>query len=533
MKSSVVFKSASVANILYPLCFSLVTLLVLAVFVWLLVRNMHKKETETVASDEARAVSAVKRVDFTALLLVFLIIGLILRLIFVFAVKGYRPDNNVFIALFEYIKNNGFVSRYYTVNGTGVFPISYYIYAFMGVFYNAGLTSTSVMTPFLLKLPLVIADLITAFILYKLAEKYVNSYVAIVVAGFVCVFPVFIFASSVWATQYALLTMFLALSLYFVARKNHVALIGCYSAALLTHKDAVYLWPLFAVFVIYSFVKAVICIRAEKIGSFVAIWKNPDTRPAFTIPVSVFGFLIISYLISLPVLIHSFGAGFFTFIYRIYLAPLGSFTNFGHNALGIFNLFMRNGVDIGSKFPKVVFIVLFAAIVTGIVLLVYLSKKNRANLIYLAAYILLTLATYFVGFSEFSLLPVLTILLLAFLLIRDKRILMIFAILSVAIIVNASAVMASAGYYNNLSDYYVGMGDITNPEYTGSVIFKGGVVAVGIVCSVLAVLAHLYSTIVLLDISMSNKRKLLPTKDNANFGQAMAAFFRMKDKNAK
>ena len=66
--------------------------------------------------------------------------------------------------------------------------------------------------------------------------------------------------------------------------------------------------------------------------------------------------------------------------------------------------------------------------------------------------------------------------------------------------------------------------------YTGSEILSGGISAVNIVCSALAVLTHLYATVVLLDISMSNKRKVLPYDSNIGFGRAMAEFFSIKKK---
>ena len=205
-------------------------------------------------------------------------------------------------------------------------------------------------------------------------------------------------------------------------------------------------------------------------------------RPVITVPASIAVFALLSYLVSLPLMIGSFGAGYFTFFYRLYLRPLASFTSFGHNSLGIFNLFMRNGKELNARFPSVVFTVLFAVIVTAIVLLVYLSKKNRANLVFLCAYVLLTLATYFVGFDEFSLLSAIVLFLLSFVLIRDKRILAVLALLTLPVIVNASAVMASADYYNNDIAYRF----TEAAEYTGSELLRGGAAAVTVVCSAIA-----------------------------------------------
>ncbi len=517
MKFTGVLLSVSAVNVLFPLLFSLFTVAIAAVFVWLMVRTVGK--TESAAGDGAESS---KQLNMGALLLVALVIGLILRLIFVFVIRGFLSDVNVITDMFKQLASNGFGGSYYKNEGTAIFPLSYYIYSLFGAFANLfSLDANSVVMPFFVKFPLIISDLITAFVLYKLTKKYLNSVAAVIVAGFVCVFPVFVFASSVWGTQYSLLAMFLALSFYFLSSKNFIATIGCYGAAMLAHKDAIYLFPLFAVFVIYGLVKASIAVHKEKGITFKGVLNNPALRPVFTIPVSIVCMLIISYLISLPLMIGSFGAGFFTFIYRIYLAPVATFDLFGRNSLGIFNLFMRNGKGLSSRFPSIVFAVLFAVIITGIVLLVYLSKKNRANLVFLGGYILLTLATYFVGFTEFSLLAALIVLLISFLLIRDKRILMIFVALSLLVMINASAVMANAGYYNNLIDYYTS---------DAEEILTGASAAVTIVCSALAVVTHLYSTVVLLDISMSNKRKILPYGENANFAKAMADFFRIKNK---
>ncbi len=105
-------------------------------------------------------------------------------------------------------------------------------------------------------------------------------------------------------------------------------------------------------------------------------------------------------------------------------------------------------------------------------------------------------------------------------LIRDKRILAVLALLTLPVIVNASAVMASADYYNNDIAYRF----TEAAEYTGSELLRGGAAAVTVVCSAIAVLVHLFATVVLLDISMSNKRKVLPYAENATFAQAMKAF---------
>ncbi len=515
------YLSASAANVLYPLFFTLCTVAALIGFVWLMIRYIGKKDEVVQSADgqEARPVAP----NFAGLLLLMLTGGLILRLIFAFVGYGYRPDTMTVTRMFDALSANGFGKSYYADNGTLLFPVTYYIYALFGALVKLfGIGHNTIMLAFFIKLPLIIADLVTACLLYRIARKYVNGYVAVTVAGFVCVFPLFIFASSVWATQYSLLAMFTVLSFMFMAEKNFVATTGCYAATLLCHKDAIYLFPLFAVFLIYNLVKACMQLKGNKV-SFRALLADPNLRPVFTIPVSIVGFLPISYLVSLPLMIGSFGAGFFTFLYRLYFKPLGSIGIFGHNALSIFNVFMRNGRELNTRFPTVVFVVLFAVIITGIVLLVYLSKKNRANLVYLGGYIVLTLGIYFIGFSEFGLLSATVLLLMAFLLIRDKRILSVLLLLSLPMMLNAACVMSSANFYNTLPEY-----DVANAS---TLLSGAGGTAVSIICSVIAVLSHLYATFVLLDISMSDKRKLLPYAPHAGFADVFKLYFRREKNN--
>ena len=73
----------------------------------------------------------------------------------------------------------------------------------------------------------------------------------------------------------------------------------------------------------------------------------------------------------------------------------------------------------------------------------------------------------------------------------------------------------------NLSYYTAG-------SFTGVGLLSGGYSAINIVCSVLAVLTHLYSTMLLLDISMSSTRKLLPFDQSANFAVAMKGLFKIE-----
>lgn len=497
-------------DVLFIVLFLLFSVAVLLLAVYLLSNVINRAP-----ASEATAADGSKNFNFTGVLLMLLAIGFVVRLVFVFVVKGYRDEFRTYTAFFEAL-GSGSIATYYKSNGVTLYPVTAYIMGLFGAIANAcGINSASAAMPLMVKLPFVICDILTAWLLYRAAKKYINEYVGLIVAGLVCLFPPFIFASSVWGSVYSLLGFFIVLTFYFVASKNFAALIGAYSLALLTAKDAMYLFPVIAVFVIYSLVKSSIYVHRNKPVSFGALIKNKNSCGVVLIPIYIVASVILMYLVSLPAIIQ-ITANPFMWLSLVFFRPLATMTSFGHNALNIFNLFGRNGTELVAKFPSVVFVVLFALIVTALVLLVYLSRKNRANLSFLGAFVVLTLSVFYMGFSELNLIAVSGLLLLAFILIKDKRILQIFGLMGFSLLFNASTVMANAGYLNNLTDF--DLSSTSNSLYTGSVLLNsGGGMAVNIICSCITVLTFVYATLILLDFSMSNRRKLFADLENRNF----------------
>lgn len=498
-------------DIIFAIIMALLTIGVAVIGVWLLVKYIGKDKNAVPSGDKT----------FVKIFTLLIFGGIVFRLALSLLFKGYRGDYDVITEAMETVSASGF-KNYYRSNGILLYPLTLLVYAFFGLIANSfGLASTSYAMGLFVKLPLIIADVVTAIILYRAASKYVNGYVALIVSGMFLLMPVFMISSAVWGSIYSLLCAAIVSSLYFMANRNYIGLFASYTASLLIMKEALYLFPLFAVFIIYNFVKALSKVIKDKIP-VKSIWNNAEVCQVIRTPIYFAASVLAAYLISLPTFISSYGAGFLGWIYRFSFKPLADAAKFGFNSLGIFNIFTKNGDLLGSNFPTVVFAVIFGLIILGIVLLVYLSKKNRANLVFLAGFIIFTLATYYVDFTALTLIPVLAIFLLAFILIKDRRILHVFIVLCLLVFVNAASVLISAGYLNNASDYL-----FDSAFYTGTDLLDSGAgMVVSIICSVAAVITHLYSTLILLDLSMSNKRKLLPYNSSVSFGKSLIAFIK-------
>jgi len=516
--------------IVYVVLFAVFCVVVAALAVWLLTKYIRRaKYAESYAAklavyedkvkaaegDEEALKKLVKpvRFSFVGILVAIIGLGVLLRVLFTFLVTGYRHEINY---LFDAYFGSGLLAR------DGVYTARIYIYSFIGLFVRLfNVNAASLTASLFVKLPLILADIGLIIILYHAAKKHINEYCGLVMAGFAAFFPPFIFASSVWGSIYSLMAVFLVLALYFMANKNYLGMFGAYTLAVLTASTALFLFPVFAVFVVYQFIKSIKYLRAYKISGFKAVWADKKSRNAIYLPLLILSFLIVSWLISLPMTLHLGGANPFMFIYFVYILPLTRATFFGFDGLNVFNLFFRNDGEMGLSLSFTVFFaVLFVVIITALVLLVYISRKNRANLIYLAGYVLLTINIYFIGATALTLVPVLGILTLALVFVRDRRMLALTFVLGLLMTLNASFVLMSAGHWNS---HY-----ITAPLIQPYLFADTGWFVANYVLSALIVVTHVFATLVLLDIAIANKRKLFADLPDASFGKSLTKFLKAK-----
>ena len=437
-------------------------------------------------------------------LLVILAVGFIIRLIFGMTIRGYRSDYNVILTMFDDLDRYG-VGTYYTGNFSYcLYPIAYFIYLLFGGISNAaGLTSfSSLSAQFMVKLPLIISDVLAAFAVYKIAKNYFNERVAYVLCAFVCVCPIFFIGSVVWTAPITFTAMFTCFALYYLAKKNYLAMSAFATAATFSSKEGIYLFPVFAVFSIFHLVRAIMYLVAAKKAVDTPDYKTlilGECNAVFTVPLGFIGSVTAAYLLGLT-MFAGYSYNIFTFIYEFMLAPLVTFDNFTYNGLSIYTIFNLNGSVPNTRFPSVLFAVLFTLIVTAIVCIVYFSKRNRGTMVMLAAYSMFTLSVYYPGSTAVTLTAALTLTAAAYAIVKDKRLLAVLFVAGLSYVINASSVMACAGFLNNLDNY----------SLSASTFFMdGGLAAVPIVCSVFTVLSHLLFTFTTVSVGTTGTKKML------------------------
>lgn len=453
------------------------------------------------------------KVKNTALILAgVLVAGFALRLVFALCVRGSRADYGVFVTMIKSLQLSG-PSGYYKGDASNVlYPIVYFVYLIFGGLANAmELSSNSLGMQFMIKLPLIIADLLTAFAVFKIADKYINRATALVLAGFVCICPIFFIGSAIWCSPITFTVMFACFACYYLARKKHAATIAFAMLAAFSSKEGIYLFPVVFVFSVYHLVRAAINIKRDKPKGGAVL--GADYRAVIAVPVSFVLSFVAVYLLGL-IMVHSHSYNPFKYIYEFLLAPLSGWTYFTLDGLSVYSIFNRSGATAGARFPSWLFVCLFVAIIFGVVGVVYFTKRNRATMVLLIAFSLLTMQVYYPDSTAVSMQGVLAVILAAYALNRDKRILYVLFTVGLCFAVNSLTTLGSIGQMNNLNDY----------DLTAQAV--GGIKAVTIACSVITVIAHLYFTVVTVSVGMTGQRRMLDSK--RTIGGSLSEFFAIK-----
>ena len=427
------------------------------------------------------------------------VVGFVARIIFAALITGYRADMSAMTGIAGIPVNE--------IYGGGIIfaPITAYIVAAFGGFGRLfSLESDSVGMQIMLKMPFLLADVGVFVLLYLIASKYLNKVISLVLASFVYLNPAIIWNSAISGQFNALTVLVLVAVMYALLRRNFLAMILLLGLAVLVDPFSLFFFPPVLVLSIYYYIRAIRKIRDNGTGFDIkAIVKDKEMRVVFSLPLYYIVALLGMYLVTLP-LLNPIGFNFFTdFFHTFLVVPISGVTIFGYNALSIYNIFGRNTLPLGN-FPNVAFALIFLALVFAVVAFVYLSKKNRANLTLAAICAAMMVAVFYMGFRENALIPILGLLILAYIVIQDKRIMHIFAVLSLLLIVNPALVFISAGYLNNLAAN----------EIAGTTTIVGGpAFVINIIASAIAVAAVVYFIYLILDIAMQNNRKAIRTFD--------------------
>jgi dolichyl-phosphate-mannose-protein mannosyltransferase len=347
-----------------------------------------------------------------------LVFAFLLRVALAPAIKGYAAD----VGLFRFWSQKAAENLFGIYQGDFFLdypPFYLYVLFFIGKLAGfMGLTGSDPLYTLLLKLPAIIADIVTGYLLYSVARKHFAGIWPTIIAVIYVFNPAIILDSAIWGQVDSFLVMFLAFG-YLLMDSKQPALAGLpLAAAILTKPQGLYFLPI----IFYELLKRKdwkLLLRTAALGIFSCI------------------------VIILPFALRMGPA----WIFKLYF---NTAEGYQYATLNAFNLFGLAGANLKPdseiflifSYKAWGFFFIFALLAYTAIL--YWKGKGR-QLSYITALILsLGMFVLSVRMHERYMFPVLFFLLMAVILTRDKWSLIFFGTASFTVFVNTFVVLNGA-----------------------------------------------------------------------------------------
>lgn len=384
-----------------------------------------------------------------------LLAALALRLVLSYYIVGHKTDINCFTAWGDRVATNGFKNFY---AGFADYPPGYiYILGLMskisnilghGV-YTVNGTYDAVHVA-LIKLPAILADLGSAYLVYKLARKKLRFDASFLVMTFIALNPVLMYVSGGWGQIDQILTVLLVCSILLLLDNKPIRGGIVYGLAILIKPQALMMGPILAIAYIFYvfddnfFALADVEAQQRKDSRGIRMLKT-------AIAVVCACFLII--VTAIPFATEEMPW------YQIILEKyLGTATSYEYASVNAYNLYSLVGANwkhideiaiLGLNYGQLGTIGMVLSVGFGAVLYIVGRKKHIGSLSLAAAYTFAGLFTLGHYMHERYLVPTLLLLLVAYLLYSDRRLLWTFVAYTGSLLVNCIA----AFYYSELHEY--------------------------------------------------------------------------------
>jgi len=383
---------------------------------------------------------------FLMLLFAAFLFRLVLSLIFV----GHSTDINCFMAWGNAVAEYG-TSNFYTSGMFADYPPGYmYICGALATlcdwlnigYYSAGMV-------FLFKLPATIADILTAVLIYRLAEcRGIKRSFAFVLSAIMVCNPAAMFVSGAWGQIDSVLALLVILAFHLFLQHFEIAAGAVYALAILLKPQALMFGPLFA---IAYFTRIV-------------LEKQFRMKQLLKTAIAVVSAFAVLFALSLPFK----GEQQFGWLIEKYADTAGSYAYASIEAFNMPALLGDNWAPVSKTVLGVPYtmwgsLFIAAAVIWGGYLYIFVALKAREKensvaphgALYLASACMLALIFTFGHYMhERYLFPILLLLLMAYLYLQDRRILFSFGCVTVPLLLNILAAMYIVDHQTMRGTFY-------------------------------------------------------------------------------
>jgi Gpi18-like mannosyltransferase len=355
--------------------------------------------------------------DEKLLIFTLLAVGLLLRIAVSTLIEGYSGDISLFRNWAE-IAANGFSQFYANARQADYPPLYIYVLGLVGKL--ASISNFNSYYELLLKIPSIIADIITSYFIYKLGKKYLSSVISIFLAVFYIFNPAIFIDSTFWGQVDSFFTLLILIAIYLLCEKKYAFSSAMFATAILMKPQGIIFLPIL-------FFELV---RQRKLKNFIY---------------AAISALITALIIIIPFSLNQQNP---LWIINLYTKTISEYPYASVNAFNFFSLIGGNYKDYNSELFGANYHIIGMILIVVTTLIgwfVYIKGSDRR---YVSAIALLQIAgvfTFSVGMHERYLFPAVALAILAFIYLKDKRFFLLAIGFSITSYMNISTVFFSSG----------------------------------------------------------------------------------------
>lgn len=410
-----------------------------------------------------------------------------LRLLFAVLIKGFRDDIADLSEWAFYLADNGPFDFYKAYPDSNLLPGYVYLLTVLGSiarlfnFSNANNTMA-----LLIKLPNIICDMISMYLIFKITKKYSNDTFALILSLLFGLDLSALFLSSVWGGFDSIAVLLILLAVYFMIDKKICKMIICIASATLIKWYSVILLP---VFIIYS----INVYRKNKKTDYAYLRKDI----VLTALLSVAVILLIYFSLSFNSL---YNGNIFKMIYDKFICANINFQQYSFDAFNLFTMLGVNRINMNLTANIINLFILILIITAGIIL--YFKKSDRKDFVLVCALMLSAYVSFSMQISAPMTAIAVGLLYMSFSIYKDFRLYIVTAVMSFLSFFNMAIVLNALKQLNA----YILSGTYSGITPNGFWMIFG---------SVLQILSFIYLCYIAFDIII-NKNKKIITKENLN-----------------
>ena len=188
--------------------------------------------------------------------LLTIVLAVILRAIVGLTYEGYSTDMACFkgwaAAVYEYGPSGFYTSGIFADYPPGYMYVLYVLGLIQEVF---AIDVNGTLFTLIVKMPAIIAEVITAVLIYRIAVKEIGRMFALLCGALVLFNPAMFFDSSVWGQIDAVFILFIILALYYLKKENYILGAVFYIASVLIKPQGLMLAPVVGLCYVYALFK--------------------------------------------------------------------------------------------------------------------------------------------------------------------------------------------------------------------------------------------------------------------------------------